>query len=71
MRETLRTVFTRVLDIIRPSRREDVIIKLRPYQNIKAPVASSYTFIQYNAPEMTNHKTIENRISHTNITGSN
>ena len=71
MRGILKTVFSRVLDKIWPSRREDVIVKLWHYQNIKTPVANPDAFIQYNAPEMTNHKTIENRISHTNIAGSN
>ena len=50
---TLKKIISPVLDILRPSRREDIVVKLRPYQNIKAPVMNSYTFNQYDAPEIT------------------
>ena len=68
---TLKKIISPVLDILRPSRREDIVVKLRPYQNIKAPVMNSYTFNQYDAPEITNRETMENSLNHMNITGSN
>ena len=68
---TLKYVISPILDVLRPSRRENVIVSLRPYQNIKPLVANSYTFNEYDVPDMTNRETMENSINHMNVTGSN
>ena len=68
---TIKNILSPILDVLRPSRRENVLVNLRPYQDIKSSISSSYTFNEYDVPDITNRETMENSLNHMNITGSN
>jgi len=56
-----------VLDVIRPSRKENTIGSLRPYQNAKSTVSESYIFNPADRPNTTIRETTENGKFHMNI----
>jgi hypothetical protein len=56
-----------LLDVLRPSRKENIIGNLRPYQNAKPAVASSYVYNPSDAPNHTMRETTENSLNHWNI----
>jgi Family of unknown function (DUF5899) len=56
-----------VMDIIRPSRKENVVGNLRPYQNAKSAVGESYIFNPADRPGTTIRETTENSKFHLNI----
>jgi len=56
-----------LLDILRPSRKENSIGNLRPYQNAKPAVASSYVYNPRDAPAPTMRETTEKSLNHWNI----
>ena len=56
-----------VLDVIRPSRKENTIGSLRPYQNAKSTVSESYIFNPADRPGTTIRETTENGKFHMNI----
>ena len=68
---TIKNILSPIIDIVRPSRKENMIGNLRSYQNIKSSIANSYISNEYDIPDMTNRETMENSINHSNITGSN
>ena len=68
---TIKNILSPILDILRPSRRENVLVNLRPYQDIKSSMPNSYTYNEYDVPDVTNRETMENSLNHMNITGSN
>jgi hypothetical protein len=53
-----------LLDILRPSRRENTIGTLRPYQNAKGRVESSYVYNSADRPAATIRETTENSKMH-------
>lgn len=56
-----------LLDILRPSRRENTIGTLRPYQNAKSTVNNSYIFNPADRPSATIRETTENSKFHLNV----
>jgi hypothetical protein len=56
-----------VMDIIRPSRKENTVGNLRPYQNAKPAVTQSYIFNPADRPATTIRETTENGKFHLNI----
>jgi hypothetical protein len=56
-----------IMDIIRPSRRENTIGTLRPYQNAKNSVGSTYVFNPADRPAATIRETTENSKFHLNV----
>lgn len=56
-----------ILDILRPSRKENTIGSLRPYQNAKSAVASSYIYNPSDVLPTTMRETTENSKFHLNI----
>jgi hypothetical protein len=54
-------IISPILDMIRPSRRENTIGTLRPYQNAKSTVESSYVFNPYDKPAPTIRDTLESK----------
>jgi hypothetical protein len=56
-----------LLDILRPSRRENVIGTLRPYQNPSTTVPQSYIFNPADRPAATIRETTENSKFHLNV----
>lgn len=56
-----------LLDILRPSRRENVIGTLRPYQNPGSTVSNSYIFNPADRPAPTIRETTENSKFHLNV----
>jgi hypothetical protein len=60
-------VIAPLLDILRPSRRENTIGTLRPYQNAKSTVANSYIFNPADRPSATIRETTENSKFHLNV----
>jgi Family of unknown function (DUF5899)/Toprim domain len=67
---TFGSLFSPILDVLKPSRRENTIRSLRPYQNAKTPVSSSYVYNPHDKPETTNREMTENSKYHMNINGS-
>ena len=61
------SVISPLLDILRPSRRENTIGSLRPYQNPTAPVHNSYLFNPADRPAPTIREMTEQSIGHKNI----
>ena len=53
-----------VMDIIRPSRKENTVGNLRPYQNAKTAVSESYIFNPADRPATTIRETTENSKNH-------
>ena len=66
---TVGSLFAPILDILRPSRRENTIGSLRPYQNAKTPVSNSYVYNPEDRPDTTNRELTENSKNHMNMTG--
>lgn len=60
-------VIAPLLDILRPSRKENTVGTLRPYQNVKAPVMSSYLYNPGDKPATTIRETTENSKFHLNV----
>jgi len=56
-----------VMDIIRPSRKENAVGNLRPYQNAKSTVSESYIFNPADRPGTTIRETTENSKFHLNV----
>lgn len=56
-----------VMDIIRPSRKENTVGSLRPYQNAKSTVSESYIFNPADRPGTTIRETTENSKFHLNV----
>jgi hypothetical protein len=56
-----------VMDIIRPSRKENTVGNLRPYQNAKSAVSESYIFNPADRPGTTIRETTENSKFHLNV----
>jgi hypothetical protein len=56
-----------VMDILKPSRKENVVGNLRPYQNAKSAVGESYIFNPADRPGTTIRETTENSKFHLNI----
>ena len=57
----LGAVISPILDMLRPSRRENTIGTLRPYQNAKSTVESSYVYNPYDRPAATIRDTLESK----------
>jgi len=64
------SVFTPLLDMLRPSRRENVIGSLRPYENPGTKVPLSYIFNPADRPNTTIRETTENSKFHLNVNGN-
>lgn len=56
-----------LLDILRPSRKENVVGTMRPYQNAGSKVAQSYIFNPADRPGVTHRETMENSKFHLNV----
>jgi hypothetical protein len=56
-----------LLDVLRPSRKENVIGNLRPYQNPGTTVSNSYIFNPADRPDPTIRETTENSKFHLNV----
>ena len=56
-----------VMDMLRPSRKENTIGSLRPYQNAKSTVGQSYLFNPADRPGTTIRETTENSKFHLNV----
>jgi hypothetical protein len=56
-----------VMDVIRPSRKENTVGNLRPYQNAKSTVSESYIFNPADRPGTTIRETTENSKFHLNV----
>jgi hypothetical protein len=65
-----KNIIAPLLDVLRPSRRENTIGTLRPYQNPKTIVSNSYVYNPNDKPFITNRETTENSKYHMNITGN-
>lgn len=64
---SLGTVVAPLLDILRPSRKENTIGTLRPYQNPGSKVGQSYMFNPADRPSATNREMSENSKFHLNV----
>lgn len=60
-------VIAPVMDVLRPSRKENTIGSLRPYQNAKSTVGQSYLFNPADRPAPTIRETTENSKFHLNV----
>ena len=60
-------VIAPVMDVIRPSRKENTVGNLRPYQNAKTTVSESYIFNPADRPGTTIRETTENSKFHLNV----
>lgn len=60
-------VIAPVMDAIRPSRKENTVGNLRPYQNAKTTVSESYIFNPADRPGTTIRETTENSKFHLNV----
>tara|TARA_B100000927_G_scaffold291193_1_gene292300 strand:- start:827 stop:2596 length:1770 start_codon:yes stop_codon:yes gene_type:complete len=56
-----------LLDVLRPSRKENVVGTLRPYQNAGSNVPQSYIFNPNDRPGVTHRETTENSKFHLNV----
>ncbi len=56
-----------LMDVLRPSRKENTIGSLRPYQNAKSAVGQSYLFNPADKPAPTIRETTENSKFHLNV----
>ena len=61
------SVVAPLLDVLRPSRRENTIGNLRPYQNAKTTVSNSYIFNPADKTPTTIRETTENSKFHLNV----
>jgi len=64
------TVVAPLLDALRPSRRENTVGNLRPYQNAKSNVGQSYLFNPNDRPNTTIRETTENSKFNLNVNAS-
>jgi hypothetical protein len=64
---TIAEAFAPLLDLLRPSRKENTIGTLRPYQNVKTAVSNSYTINPYDRPKTTIKETTSNSKFHLNV----
>lgn len=64
------SVVAPLLDIVRPSRKENTIGTLRPYQNASTTVPQSYVFNPADRPNTTTRETTENAKFHLNAGSS-
>ena len=67
MGSTIGAVVAPLLDALRPSRRENTIGTLRPYQNPGSTVSQSYIFNPADRPSTTIRETTENSKFHLNV----
>ncbi len=67
MGATVSSMFSPLLDVLRPSRRENTIGTLRPYQNPSTTVSLPYVFNPEDRPNTTIRETTENSKFHLNI----
>jgi hypothetical protein len=67
MGSSIGAVVAPLLDILRPSRKENTIGTLRPYQNAKSSVEQSYIFNPADRPAPTIRETTENSKFHMNV----
>ena len=63
----LKATIAPLLDVLRPSRKENVIGTLRPYQNAGTTVPHSYIFNPADRPAATIRETTENSKNHLNV----
>ena len=63
----LGAVVAPIMDILRPSRKENTVGALRPYQNAKTTVSESYVFNPADRPGTTIRETTENSKFHLNV----
>lgn len=63
------SVVAPLMDMLRPSRKENTIGNLRPYQNPGSTVSNSYIFNPADRVKTTNKETTENSKFHLNVTG--
>lgn len=63
----LGAVIAPIMDMLRPSRRENTIGTLRPYQNAKSTVESSYIFNPHDKPAATIRDMTQNSKNHWNV----
>jgi hypothetical protein len=61
---TFRAAVAPILDALRPSRRENVVGNLRPYENAKSRVSNSYLFDPTDRPAPTIRETTEDTTGH-------
>jgi hypothetical protein len=59
-----------LLDLLRPSRKENAVGNLRPYQNAKAPVEQMYVYDPSDRPEATMRDMTGNSLFHHNVNGT-
>jgi hypothetical protein len=64
------SVVAPILDALRPSRRQNTIGNLRPYQNVKSAVGQSYLFNPNDRPTTTIRETTENSKFNLNVNGT-
>lgn len=67
---TFGSIFAPILDVLKPSRRENTIGNLRPYQNAKSQISNSYAYNPADKPDMTNRELTENSKYHLTARGS-
>jgi hypothetical protein len=60
-----------LIDMLRPSRKENVLGTLRPYQNPSTTVPQSYIFNPADRPSATIRETTEKSINHLNVSSTN
>ena len=65
--QSLGAAIAPLLDALRPSRKENVIGSLRPYQNAGTTVPNSYIFNPADRPGTTIRETTENSKNHLNV----
>lgn len=68
--DTVRSILAPVLDTLRPSRKQNVVGTLRPYQNASTAVPSSYVFNPADRAPTTIRETTEHSKYHLNATSN-
>jgi len=63
----IKTVVAPIMDVLRPSRKENVIGTMRPYQNPKSYVEQSYVFNPNDVLPTTMRETMEHSLNHLNV----
>ncbi len=56
-----------LLDVLRPTRKSNVVGNMRPYQNPKAPVANTYLYNPADRPAATIRDTTQHALQHHNV----
>jgi len=67
IKSTLGAAVAPFMDILRPSRKENMVGNLRPYQNAKAPVEAMYVYNPKDRAPVTHRETMEVDKQHWNI----